>query len=188
MTRYYFEDEYFGEDREIQVGHPEHLNLKQEDPEESFDTDDEPNEIFDPNAVGSGISMGGAVSGTAGALYGYICWEKLTLGITTLYVSNTGFVRREGDPFWQMTKGAVYEDTPYMYITVETEPNTYTPYFVHELVWKAFQGDVLPNWELRHKPYVAKEFPREYPNDLCHLEIYPKVLPESLYESSYEES
>lgn len=104
-------------------------------------------------------------------------WERLTLGKTTLHVCSTGVVRREGDPFWCVTKGVPLTGTPYSYVMVETEPHVHRRFFLHHLVWKAFNGDVPPQWEVRHKPTVPMEYSREYPNDLAFLDIYPVTRP-----------
>lgn len=104
-------------------------------------------------------------------------WERLSLGKTTLHVCSTGVVRREGDPFWCVTKGVPLTGTPYSYVMVETEPHVHRRFFIHYLVWKAFNGDVPSQWEVRHKPTVPMEYTREYPNDLSLLDIYPVSRP-----------
>jgi hypothetical protein len=104
-------------------------------------------------------------------------WERLSLGKTTLHVCSTGVVRREGDPFWCVTKGVPLTGTPYSYVMVETEPHVHRRFFLHHLVWKAFHGDVPPQWEVRHKSTVPMEYTREYPNDLSLLDIYPVSRP-----------
>jgi hypothetical protein len=206
MTRYYFEDDYFGDEQEV-AGMPATDVVVSKQLEE-YDDDEYDAEMDDDSVIASMPVMGGTFYGigNSDATYGNyatygnfathhgnhgnksmgsIRWAKVELGLTTLFVCNTGgYVRRMGDPFWHVVKGAIMDNSPYSYIMVETEKNKTERFLIHELVWKAFQGDVLPDWELRHKPYIAREFPREYPNDLCHLELYPKVLLENY---NYEE-
>lgn len=104
-----------------------------------------------------------------------IQWAKIKLGKTVLNVCSTGIVRREGDPFYHVTSGVTLVGSPYRYIVVETDDNVYEKFLMHELVWKAFNGDVPNHWEVRHKAWVPIEHNREYPNDLYCVEIYPKI-------------
>lgn len=99
-------------------------------------------------------------------------WNTLQIGMTQLLVSNTGYLRRVSDPFWCLTKGVPLTGTPYTYVMLEIEPHTTSMFFVHELVWRAFYGDVPRGWEVRHKPHVPLEYTREYPNELSLLDIY----------------
>jgi hypothetical protein len=104
-----------------------------------------------------------------------IQWAKLKLGKTVINVCSTGIVRREGDPFYHVTSGVTLVGSPYRYIVVETEDDVFEKFFMHELVWKAFNGEVPNHWEVRHKAWVPLEHNREYPNDLYCVEIYPKI-------------
>ena len=102
-----------------------------------------------------------------------IQWTRLKVGPTVLEINSMGGLRREGDPFWNITKGVPMTGTPYTYIMLPTEDGPAKAHLVHSLVWKAFHGDVPPGWEVRHKPCVPMEYQREYPNELALLDIYP---------------
>ena len=117
-----------------------------------------------------------------------ILWEPLKIGKTLLHVCSSGVIRRAGDPFWCVTKGIPLTGTPYSYAMIETEDNVYKRFFIHHIVWKAFQGDVPPGWEVRHKPCVPMEYTREYPNDLGLLDIYPAMLPSTYASSSMNQN
>ena len=104
-----------------------------------------------------------------------IQWAKIKLGTTVLNVCSTGIVRREGDLFYHVTSGVTLVGTTYRYIVVQTDDGVFEKFLMHELVWKAFNGDVPNHWEVRHKSWIPQEYNREYPNDLHCLEIYPKV-------------
>lgn len=104
-----------------------------------------------------------------------IRWSMLKLGKTTLRVYSTGKVRREDDPFYYLTSGITLIGSPYRYIVVETEDDVYQKFYMHDIIWRAFNGDIPVHWEVRHKSWVPLEYNREYPNDLYCLEIYPKL-------------
>jgi len=176
MTRHYFDEDYV----------PTRTDVDSVDDTDEFYTYS--NGIFDPSD-----------KDTDGGIYDdYWCnkeyydrvdsndpirWEQLKIGKSLLLVCSTGLIRRMGDPFWCVTKGVPLTGTPYSYVMVETEDNVYKRYFIHHLVWKAFQGDVPIGWEVRHKPSVPMEYTREYPNELGLLDIYP-VIPSSSTSSS----
>lgn len=104
-----------------------------------------------------------------------IRWAKLKLGKTVLHVCSTGIVRKEGEPFYFVTAGINLIGSPYRYTIVETDNNVFEKVFMHEIIWRAFNGDVPKDWEVRHKPWVPQEYNREYPNDLSCVDIYPSM-------------
>jgi hypothetical protein len=201
MTRYYFEDDYFNEeDVPVKSGGEE----EDTDDLELLDSNtfyEKPNELTTSasasNIVGTGVSLipkvrtkksrRGALMDTWAVSPEPIQWATLQLGNTVLNVCNSGgYVRREGAPFWEVVKGVPLTGTPYSYIMVETESHHFELFYIHHLVWRAFNGDIFPDWEVRHKPYIPQEYTNEYPNDLCHLDIYPKLLPSGTRIPYYE--
>lgn len=165
MTRHYFDEEY---------------NAAPTSPTEA-DREDYLNDLEDPNGMFESNDTDGIYDDywcnreyiERSDIQDSIQWEQLKIGKTLLLICSTGLIRRSSDPFWCVTKGVPLTGTPYSYVMIETEDNVYRRYFVHHLVWKAFQGDVPTGWEVRHKPTIPMEYTREYPNDLSMLDIYP---------------
>jgi hypothetical protein len=102
-------------------------------------------------------------------------WTRLAIGETTvLHVCSEGSFRIEGAPFYVQESGTLLSGTPFRTLTVEAAPGRLRTFFVHELVWRAFQGDLPPGFEVRHQAWAAEGTP--YPNSLDALELRRKVV------------
>ena len=93
-------------------------------------------------------------------------WESILIGDTVLDVCSTGLVRKRGD-FFNVTHGSDLVGSPYRYVILNKRR-----LLMHELVWRAFHGEIPEGWEVRHQAWVPLEGLRQYPNDLSALEIY----------------
>lgn len=99
----------------------------------------------------------------------------LRVGISTLIVSNTGRIRKSQDMF-SSSIGCALPGTPYRTYVVEIDKNKSEEYFVHDLVWRAFNGEPPEGWEVRHNFWEAKKGAEYYDNSLASLEIYPSTV------------
>ena len=99
----------------------------------------------------------------------------LRIGISTLIVSSEGRIRKSNDMF-SSSIGCALPGTPYRTYVVEIEKNKWEEYFVHDLVWRAFNGEPPEGWEVRHKFWEAKQGKEFYDNSLSAIEIYPSTV------------
>jgi hypothetical protein len=75
-----------------------------------------------------------------------------------------------------MDYGLPYPGTPLRTVRIEIEPGDFHNFFVHELVWQAFHGDVPDGWEVRHKSQALQDISpanQEASNALDDIDIYP---------------
>jgi hypothetical protein len=92
-------------------------------------------------------------------------WTRLRLNGHIFMISTMGRLKPYDDPFAIGHEGFVYPGTPYRFWNVGTNK-----YFVHELVWLAFKGDITDGYEVRHEPYYVQKKPhRTYSNNIEHL-------------------
>ena len=104
-----------------------------------------------------------------------IQFSEIKIGITMLIVSNNGIIRKANDIF-SSSMGFALIGTPYRTYIVEIKENQYEEYFVHDLVWRAFNGEPPEGWEVRHKFWEAKRCAEYYDNSLDSLDIYPSTV------------
>lgn len=97
-------------------------------------------------------------------------WKAICLGQTILDISDRGVIKPKGSLFTS-SKGFAYLGTPYRTYTVEIEPGRMKEYFVHDLVWRAFNGDPPEGWEVRHTFDEAQRRRKYYSNALHNLTI-----------------
>jgi len=103
-------------------------------------------------------------------------WTRLQVGETELHVCSDGWFRVDGQPFYAVHGGAALAGTPFRVVTVETAPGRRRTFFAHHLVWRAFQGEVPPGYEVRHKPGAARDGEALYDNQLEALDICPAIV------------
>ena len=102
-------------------------------------------------------------------------WKKVRLKqgneFFIVNVSNRGRVKPEGTFQEAIASDGIHQrGTPYMITYIGTRA-----YYIHELVWLAFIGPIMPGYEVRHKSlYVHKRPHKTYCNRAECLEIYPK--------------
>lgn len=103
-------------------------------------------------------------------------WKNLKIGETIIQVSNQGYIKPYKS-LYASTLGCIVPGTPYRSYPVEYDRGDVREYYVHELVWWAFQGTVPKGWVVRHKPsYVSIGARKLYSNALCHLDIFPDTM------------
>ncbi len=98
-------------------------------------------------------------------------WANLHFNTNTIRVSNKGNVKCT-DSLFEPTLGTHVSGTPYSMVRVEIDDNVYRNYYVHELVWVAFNGDIPYGWEVGHKVREGDI----YSNELSNLDIYKTVV------------
>ena len=102
-------------------------------------------------------------------------FTMLRIGITSLVVSSDGRIRRLEDVF-SSTLGFALPGTPYRTFPVEVCKGHIEDYYVHDLVWRAFNGEPPEGWEVRHSFWEAKNSNEFYSNCLENLQIYPTTV------------
>ena len=99
-------------------------------------------------------------------------WKCIKLNDQVVMVSTLGHLKQYGDVFAMSSEGIQYPGTPYRYYPIGDKN-----YFVHELVWFAFCGDVTDGHEIRHKPhYVQTRAHKLYTNRLECITILPSTI------------
>jgi hypothetical protein len=99
----------------------------------------------------------------------------LNIGISKLVISNQGKIRNLDD-IYSTSMGFTLIGTPYRTFPVKVEKNKTEEYFVHDLVWRAFNGDPPHGWEVRHAYVETKRGNEFYNNALEFLELYPSTV------------
>lgn len=98
-------------------------------------------------------------------------YTVLQIGITNLIISSNGRIRKSNDVFTSSI-GYSLPGTPYRTYPVEISKNKIEEYYVHDLVWRAFNGDPPEGYEVRHNFWIPKNNEECYDNSLENLEIY----------------
>jgi len=98
-------------------------------------------------------------------------WTTLYFNKGSIRVSNKGHVNCSNSVF-ESTEGIHVSGTPYRMVRVEIDDNIYRNYYIHELVWVAFNDDVPYGWEVGHKVREGDI----YSNELSNLDIYKTVV------------
>lgn len=106
-----------------------------------------------------------------------IRWAKIEIGKTKLDVSNMGRIKKS-DSLYESTDGTLYEGTPYRIYNVEVEDNIYKNFFVHEIVWQAFNGTVPEGWKIIHKHEYTRHTHKIYSNRLACITIVKNRISE----------
>lgn len=103
-----------------------------------------------------------------------IQWKLIKINRQVLEISTYGTIR-EYKTFDKSTEGKVYEGTPYRYYTIHTLEGKQINYFMHEIIWKAFNGQPPSGYEIRHKPEYLSKYRKIYSNRLHNLELVKKI-------------
>jgi hypothetical protein len=110
----------------------------------------------------------------------FIRWKQLRIGEAIIEVSSNGQIKpfgaelRIGYPL--ATDGIQLPGTPYRIYTVEVSQRDVRRYFVHDLVYYAFNGPPPDGYEVRHIAQYANKPRKVYSNRLGVLDIYPIVV------------
>ena len=98
-------------------------------------------------------------------------------------VSNTGKIKNERG---EISEGIHLHGTPYSFFQIEFEKNKYINYYMHELVWQAFNGMPPVGWTIRHKNEYTRKPRKVYSNKLSNLTIVPdKITPLAIEKGEY---
>jgi len=123
-----------------------------------------------------GLHTGPASTGHSGP--SQLSWASLRLGDCILDVCSSGGVRKRSAPFQHIDYGVQYPGTVYSVVRVEVFSGEHRNFFVHELVWRAFNGDIPDGWDVRHKQDALHDLSpgRTAPNALEMLDIFPTTV------------
>jgi hypothetical protein len=103
----------------------------------------------------------------------YTAWRMIKLGDVTLRVSNTGKVQYTDVSMFMITKGLREEGTPYRFVHVETSNGDMQKFYVHDLIWRAFnEEDPIAGWEVRHLNETPMDDENCYLNELRYLDLF----------------
>jgi hypothetical protein len=94
-------------------------------------------------------------------------WNKIKIANNTIYVSNKGEVKFS-DSIFNCSKGIHIEGTPYRSICIPLSNYDTEIYYIHELVWVAFNDDIPEGWFVGHKDKSSAI----YDNSLFNLDLY----------------
>jgi hypothetical protein len=98
-----------------------------------------------------------------------IQWTLIKLGKNIFEISTIGTIK----PYRSLdksTEGKVLKGTPYRYYSIED-----VNYYMHELVWQAFNGMPSEDYEIIHKPEYTEKYRKIYSNKLHNLTIVEKI-------------
>lgn len=99
-------------------------------------------------------------------------WKSIILDGISFEVSNTGKVKRNNN----ISEGIQIHGTPYRFFQVEYERECFKNYYMHELVWTAFNGIPPTGWVIRHKIEHTRKPRRVYSNKLGDITIVPNTI------------
>lgn len=101
-------------------------------------------------------------------------WRDVKVGDVYFKVSSEGKVMFSR---FNVTYGFREAGTPYRFINIEISPSNYRRYYVHDIVWRAFNGNTVPiGWEVRHFDYTPMDSGGCYINCIDYLDVYEKII------------
>jgi len=104
-------------------------------------------------------------------------WKLLKLGEARLRISNEGHIQFLDISMFYISKGYRENGTPYRYINIEVFNRDMRQYYIHDLVWRAFNQEDPPHgWEVRHANHTPMDENHCYENRLQYLDIYQKTV------------
>lgn len=95
-------------------------------------------------------------------------WKLIRVEDDEYMISDQGCIKKP-DTLFEVHYGLEEQGTPFRSVTF---PNGKT-YYMHDLVWQAFNGDPPRGWEVRHTFAETQKNKRYYSNALRHLTIMP---------------
>lgn len=106
-----------------------------------------------------------------------LAWSSIRLGDCILDVCSSGGVRKRNAPFQHIDYGVQYPGTIYSVVRIEVSGGEHRNFLVHELVWRAFNGDIPDGWDVRHKQDALHDLTpgRTVSNALELLDIFPST-------------
>ena len=103
-----------------------------------------------------------------------IKWALIKVGKAILEVSSIGTIK----PYRSLetaSEGLLLQGTPYRYYRIQEDTNKFVNYYVHEIVWQAFNGTPNDIYEIKHKPEYTAKYRTVYSNRLHNITLIPKV-------------
>jgi hypothetical protein len=104
-------------------------------------------------------------------------WQLIRIGEAVLDVSSDGRVKAFGqEPQFGLAlahEGFVLQGTPFRTYTVEIEPGQHKMYYMHDLVYYAFNGPPPEGYVVRHVPAHTSRARKVYSNRLGCLTVVP---------------
>lgn len=95
-------------------------------------------------------------------------WKLVEIEGEKYLVSDHGCIRKP-DTLFEVHYGIEEVGTPFRTVTFPTG----VTYYMHDIVWQAFNGDPPRGWEVRHTFAETQKRRRYYSNALRHLTIMP---------------
>ena len=115
-----------------------------------------------------------------GATAPQVQWKQLRIGDAILDVSNDGRVKPYGAEVVMgevlATSGTLLEGTPFRTYTVQVRRGDWRKYFMHDLVYNAFNGPPFEGYEVRHVPEYTRRTHAIYSNRLGCLTTSPILV------------
>lgn len=110
-------------------------------------------------------------------------WMTIQLDSLNFDVSNTGKIKNSCG---YISEGIHLHGTPYSFFQIEYEKDRFKNYYMHELVWQAFNGMPPDGWIVRHKSEYTKTSRKIYNNSLSNIIIVPNtILPLAIERGEY---
>lgn len=101
-------------------------------------------------------------------------WRDVKIGESAFKVSSEGKIMFSR---FNVTNGFRDTGMPYRFVNIKFGPEEYRRYYVHDIVWRAFNGCGVPNgWEVRHFDYTPHDTYGCYYNNLEYLDVYEKTV------------
>jgi len=106
-------------------------------------------------------------------------WSRIKIGKGIYEISSNGLIR----PYNSLetsTEGVLVKGTPYRIYKIELSEGIYKNFYMHDLVWFAFNGLPPDGFEVRHKYEYTCKAKKIYVNKLYYLTLVKKVQVENI--------
>ena len=156
---------YNDDDAEWLANHPDYDETDYEDNDDDYFIEDQSNEDdyqpFDEDIRDPSIQP--------------LSWMEMKLGEDTYLVSNEGHIRNVRHSIFAVSSGYRVDGTPFRAFVLRMYNVPYNIYS-HDLVWRAFNGDVPHGWVVRHID-VTTDHENCYCNHVDNLRIVKLPAP-----------
>jgi len=102
-------------------------------------------------------------------------WTAMKFDEDIYMVSTEGHIRNTKHDLFAVTAGYRVEGTPYREVVVRTQ-DAANRIYIHDLVWRAFNGDVPSGWAVRHSDLTV-DYENCYSNHIDNLRIVKQPAP-----------
>lgn len=104
-----------------------------------------------------------------------ISWTDMKFDDDTYLISTDGHIRNAKHSMFAVSSGYRVEGTPYRATVLHVQGAPYSVY-LHDLVWRAFNGDVPKGWTVRHID-LSTDSENCYSNSIDNLRIVKMPAP-----------